>query len=344
MVTGNVRKRVGAAAAAAAAVSLAVSLAVSMAVVVTGCGKRGSGDAAGGGGTGTGLTLGFSQEGAESGWRAANTLSIQDAAKQAGVDLKFSDSEGEQQKQIDALQSYLQQRVDVVAFSPIEQKGWDTVLGKLKVAHIPVICSDRNVVTADPSLQPTFIGSDFIDEGRRAGEWLAKKTGGKADIFILEGTLGSTPAINRETGFMGAIKAYPGMKVVEKKEAKFKRDLGKQVTETFLKSPEGQGVTAVYGENDDMALGAVQALQEAGKKPGTDVVVVSIDGTRDALQAIIDGKMNCAIECNPLLGPAIMDTAKKLKAGDAVPPAVISQEALFDDPAQIKTIIGTRKY
>jgi simple sugar transport system substrate-binding protein len=134
------------------------------------------------------------------------------------------------------------------------------------------------------------------------------------------------------------------MRIVVSRNADFQRDKGKSVMEAILKSPEGAGVTAVYAENDDMALGAIQALEEAGKKPGTEVILVSVDAIREGLQAIIDGKLNCAIECNPLLGPAIMDTAKKLKAGEAVPPQIISKEELFDDPAQVKAIIGSRKY
>ncbi len=290
------------------------------------------------------LALGFSQEGAESGWRAANTLSIQQAAKDAGVDLKFSDSQGLQQNQLKALDAFAQQQVDVVALSPKEESGWEPILKKLKAAQIPVICSDRNVKVSDPSLQPTFIGSDLKEEGKRAGAWLAKRTGGTCNVVRLEGNVGGSATLDRTHGFDEAIAAFPGMKLVASKPADFQRDKGKSVMEAILKSPEGANVNAVFAENDDMALGAIQAIEEAGKKPGTDVVVVSIDGIRDALQSIIDGKLSCTIECNPLLGPAIMETAKKLKAGEAVPARVISVEALFDDPAQVKAVIGSRKY
>ena len=290
------------------------------------------------------LKVGFSQEGAESGWRAANTASIKQAADDAGVQLKFTDSQGKVQDQIKALDTFLQQRLDVVALSPKEESGWDPILKRLKRAHIPVICSDRNVKVSDPSLQPTFIGSDFVAEGHRAGDWLVKKTGGKADVVILLGSLGSTPELDRLSGFMDAVKGSPDVKVLVQREGKFERGLGKQVMEAVLKSPEGAGVTAVYAENDDMALGAIQALEEAGKKPGSDVVVVSVDGIKDALQAIVDGKLNCTIECNPLLGPAIMEAAKKLKAGDTLPARIISKEELFDDPAKVKEIINGRKY
>ena len=307
------------------------------AALAAGCGKH---DAGGDGK----LSLGFSQEGAESGWRAANTLSINEAAGPANVDLHFTDSQGVQQKQLDALDAFLQQRLDVVALSPMEAHGWDPILRKLKAANIPVICSDRTVVVSDPSLQPVFVGSDLREEGRRAGEWLVRKTNGTAKIVELEGNRGASVTADRTDGFKAGLAGHPGMQIIDTRTANFSRAEGKQVMETVLHSPEGRGVTAVYAENDDMALGAIQALADAGRKPGTDVVVISIDGIRDALQAIIAGQLNCSIECNPLLGPTIMETAKKLHAGQAVPPRVISQEALFDDPEQVRQVIGSRKY
>ncbi len=323
MVSGNVRAVVG--------------LGLWFALLASGCGKKNDGAAGD-------LSVGFSQLGAESNWRTANTLSIQQAATDAGVDLHFSDSQGIQQRQLDALDAFLQQRLDVVALAPKEELGWDGILAKLKAAHIPVIVSDRDVKVKDPTLQPIFIGSDLKEEGRRAGEWLAKKTNGTCNIVQLEGNVGGSATVDRTNGFAAAIAGYPGMKIVVSRNADFKRDKGKSVMEAILKSPEGKGVQAVYAENDDMALGAIQALEEAGRKPGTEVILVTIDAIREGLQAIIDGKLNCAIECNPLLGPAIMDTARKLKAGETVPPRIISHEALFDDPAQVKAVIASRKY
>jgi ABC-type sugar transport system substrate-binding protein len=337
MVCGNVQRGIGA--------SLAVALAVGS-LPWGGCGKKADDTTDDRGATtrGTDLSVGFSQEGAESGWRAANTLSIRQAAADAGVELHFTDSLGDTQKQLAALDVFLQQRLDVVAFSPKEATGWEPTLRKLKAAHIPVIVSDRDVTVSDPSLQPVFIGSDLKEEGRRAGAWLARKTAGHCDIVELEGNIGASVTTDRTNGFREAIAGQPNMRIIASRNADFSRAKGKEVMEAILKSPEGHGVTAVYAENDDMALGAVQALEEAGKKPGTEVVIVCIDAVRDGLQAIIDGKVNCAIECTPLLGPAIMDAARKLKAGEPVPARIISDEALFDDPAQVRAVIGSRKY
>ena len=325
-------------------ISAAAAVGLSAALLVGGCGKKDQGTtptATGGSGT---LRLGFAQEGAESGWRAANTKSIRDAATAAGVDLKFTDSQGQVQKQVQALDTFLQQRLDVVALSPKEETGWDPVLKRLKAAGVPVIVSDRNVKVADPALQPIYIGSDLKEEGRRVGEWLAKKTNGKCNIVQLEGNIGGSATLDRTAGFAEAIAKFPGMKIVVSRNADFARELGKQRMEAILKSPEGQNVDAVYAENDDMALGAVQALEQAGKRPGKDVIICAVDAIKDGLQAIVDGKINCLVECNPLLGPTIMETAKKLKAGETVPARIISKEALFDDPEQVKAILNTRQY
>ena len=312
----------------------AVVAAATLTTMLPGCGNKGSGK----------LRVGFAQEGNESGWRAANTASIREAEGPAGVELKFTDSQGQVADQVKAIQTFIQQRLDVVAFSPKEETGWDPVLRELKENHVPVICSDRNVKVSDPSLQPIYIGSDLKEEGRRAGEWLAKKMNGRAKIVQLEGNIGGSATLDRTAGFAEAIKAYPEMKIIVSRNADFARDKGKSVMESILKSDEGKPVDAVYAENDDMALGAIQALEQAGRKPGHDVTIVAVDAIKDGLQAVIDGKLNCTIECNPLLGPTIMETAKKLHAGQTVPARIISVEQLFDDPAKVKEVIGSRKY
>ena len=312
------------------------------ALVPFGCGKSGGGGTPAGGGAK--VRVGFAQEGNESAWRKANTESIQAAAAKdaATIDLKFNDSSGQMQQQIQALDTFLQQRMDVVAFSPKEEKGWDPVLKRLKAANIPVICSDRNVKAGDPSLQPIYIGSDLKDEGRRAGEWLVKRTGGTAQIVILEGNQGGTATIDRTEGFLAGIAGHDGMKVIETRNADFQRRDGKSVMESILKGDAGKRVTALYAENDDMALGAIQALEQAGRRPGTDVVIISVDAIADGLKAVADGKLNATVECNPLLGPALMDAARKLKAGQPVPARIISVEALIDDPATAKKMYDQR--
>lgn len=287
-------------------------------------------------------TLGFSQIGAESGWRTANTESIQSEAKARGVDLKFADAQQKQENQIKAIKSFIAQGVDVIAFSPVVETGWGPVLEEAKRANIPVIVSDRRPDVKD-DLYVTFIGSDFIEEGKRAADWLAKKTGGKAVIAELTGTTGSAPANDRKKGFMDELAKYPGMKVVFTQTGDFTRANGKQVMEALLKSDQGKTITALYAHNDDMALGAIQAIEEAGKKPGKDIIIVSIDGVHDAFEAMAAGKLNCTVECNPLLGPAIFDAAEKILAGEKLPKRIVQQEGVFDETVAAKEL-PNRKY
>lgn len=302
------------------------------------------------GGTGTSttpaaqeMTVGFSQIGAESAWRTAETQSIKDEAAKRGVDLKFSDAQGKQENQIKAIRSFIAQGVDVIALAPVVSTGWEPVLREAKAAKIPVILTDRSVDVTDPSLFATFIGSDFVEEGRRAGRFLAKDTGGKANIVELQGTPGAAPAIDRRKGFAEIIKQNPGMKIIKSQSGDFSRSKGKEVMESFLKSPEGKSITAVYAHNDDMAMGAIQAIEESGRKPGTDIKIVSIDGIKDALQALVDKKSNCVVECNPLLGPDVFNTAAKLKAGQTVPKHIAPKEGVFDQ-TNAAAALPTRKY
>ena len=227
------------------------------------------------------VVVGFSQIGAESGWRTANTESIKSEAAKRGIDLKFADAQQKQENQIKALRSFIAQGVDVIAFSPVVETGWEPVMREIKKAGIPVVLSDRAVKVSDDSLYVTFIGSDFVEEGRRAGNWLAKATDGKAVIAELVGTPGSAPAIDRKTGFEEVIAKYPDMKIVKSQSGDFTRAKGKEVMEAFLKSPDGKNITALFAHNDDMALGAIQAMEEAGIKPGKDILIVSIDGVRE---------------------------------------------------------------
>ena len=276
------------------------------------------------------LTMGFSQVGAESEWRTANTVSIKEAAKQAGVNLKFADAQQKQENQIKAIRSFIAQKVDVIAFSPVVETGWDPVLHEAKAAHIPVILTDRSVA-ADPSLYVTFMGSDFVEEGRRAGNWLEKFEEGKPgpiNIVELQGTVGSAPAIDRKKGFEEVISKDSRMKIIRSQTGDFTRAKGKEVMEAFLKA-EGKNINVLYAHNDDMALGAIQAIEEAGMKPGTDITIISIDGTRAAFQAMIDGKQNVVVECNPLLGPQLMSATKDLVAGKPLPKRIVTTESVY---------------
>ncbi|HEY3282903.1 MAG TPA: ABC transporter substrate-binding protein [Armatimonadota bacterium] len=324
---------------------LVLSALVGGALALSGCtgGQKKEGTTAEGGKGGKKLVVGFSQVGAESGWRTANTESIRSEASKRGIDLKFADAQQKQENQIKAIRSFIDQKVDVIMFSPVVETGWQPVLEQAKAANIPVILSDRAVKVSKPDLYRTFIGADFVEEGRRAGNWLAKRMNGKASIAELQGTPGAAPAIDRAKGFREVIAKYPGMKIIKSQSGDFTRARGKEAMEAFLRSPEGKQINALYAHNDDMALGAIQSIEAAGLKPGKDIVIVSVDGVKGAFEAMVAGKLNCTVECNPLLGPALFDAAEKIAAGKPVPKRIVSQEGVFDQ-SQAAEAIATRKY
>jgi simple sugar transport system substrate-binding protein/ribose transport system substrate-binding protein len=309
------------------------------------CGGEKEGDAGSGGTKDDGkITMGFAQVGAESGWRTANTKSIQEAATAAGIDLKFSDAQQKQENQIKAIRSYIAQKVDIIAFSPVVESGWDTVLKEAKDAKIPVILTDRAVDSKDTTLYKTFIGSDFVLEGKKAGEWLVKEYQGKTDtvnVVELQGTTGSAPANDRKAGFADVIKADPKFKVIASQTGDFTRAKGKEVMEAFLKA--NPKIDVLYAHNDDMGLGAIEAIVAAGKKPGVDIKIITVDAVKDGMTALADGKINYIVECSPLLGPQLMDLAKKVIAGETVPQRVLTEESAFT-PEQAKAALPNRKY
>lgn len=277
------------------------------------------------------IVLGFSQIGAESEWRTANTESIKAAAKEAGIELKFSDAQQKQENQIKAIRSFIAQKVDVIAFSPVVESGWDTVLREAKAAKIPVILTDRAVDSKDTSLYVTFMGSDFTEEGRKAGRWLVEKVKGKTgdvNVVELQGTVGSAPAIDRKKGFEEAIKADPRIKIIRSQTGDFTRAKGKEVMEAFLKA-EGKKINVLYAHNDDMAIGAIQAIEEAGMKPSKDITIISIDAVKGAFEAMMAGKLDVTVECSPLLGPQLMSATKDLVAGKPLPKRIVTEETIF---------------
>ena len=288
------------------------------------------------------LTVGFAQTGAESAWRTANTESLKSEAEKRGITLKFSDGQGKQENQIRAVRSFIAQRVDAILIAPIVETGWEPVLREAKRAKIPVILMDRTVKVSDDSLFVAFVGSDFAEEGRMAADWLAKHTNGKGRILELQGTPGSAPANERRRAFAEAIEKYPELKIIDSQSGDFRRSGGKEVMEAFLKK-HGRNFEIVYAHNDDMALGAVQAIEEAGLKPGTDVTIVSIDAIKEAIQAVIDGKINCTVECNPLFGPKVYDLVAKIVAGEKVPRVQYNKDELFDS-TNAAAAIGSRQY
>ena len=275
--------------------------------------------------------IGFAQTESNNPWRLAETKSFRDEAKKLGYQLVYTDAAGSAAKQVSDVQSMIAQKVDAIFLAPREEKPLAAVVKQANAAGIPVFLVDRSV---DSKLAKagqdyvTFLGSDFIKQGQRAADWLAKKTNGKATIIELEGTTGSSPANDRKTGFDNEIKKYPGMKIVASQSGDFARDTGRKVMETLLQAhPEA---TAVYAHNDEMALGAISALEAAGKKPGQDITVVSIDGEKDGVQAIIDGKLGASVESNPRFGPIALKTLQDYAAGKKIGDWVKIEDNFYD--------------
>jgi len=287
------------------------------------------------------LIVGYAQLGAESEWRAANTISIKETAKQLGVELRFLDAQQKQANQIEAVRKLIIQKVDVIGISPIVETGWDEVFQEAKDAGIPIILVDRRATVPD-DLYVSYLGSDFLEEGRNAARVMAKLVNGEAKIVELVGTIDSAPANDRYTGFREILKSYPGMKIIDSQSGDFTRARGKEVMAAFLQK-YGKRITAVYAHNDDMALGAIQAIEEYGLKPGTDIKIVSVDAARGAFEAMIAGKLNATIECNPLLGPQFFELALKVVNGKPIPKWVPSIETIFF-PEDASKILPTRKY
>lgn len=288
------------------------------------------------------LTVGFAQTGAESAWRTANTNSMKSEAERRGINLKFADGQGKQENQIRAVRSFIIQGVDIIVLAPLVETGWEPVLREAKRAKIPVIITDRTIKVTDESLYACFVGSDFAEEGRMAADWLARRTGGKGRILELQGTPGSAPANERRRAFAEAIAQYPDLQIIDSQSGDFRRAGGKEVMEAFLKK-HGRNFEVVYAHNDDMALGAIIAIEAAGLAPGKDVTIVSIDAIKEAVQAVADGTINCTVECNPLFGPKVYDLAAKLAAGEAVPRMQFNKDELFD-ATNAAAALPTRQY
>jgi simple sugar transport system substrate-binding protein len=338
---------------------ISLVLAIAMMALAVGCGsgdqaKKDDSSAKGSGSGDKQITMGFSQIGAESEWRTANTESIKQAAQDAGIKLQFSDAQQKQENQIKAIRSFIAQGVDVIAFVPIVETGWDTVLKEAKDAKIPVIIVDRDVKLSDDSLYVAKIGTDSVAEGKKVFNWIDEymqkenkvpRSGDKYNIVVLEGTVGSSVAIGRQNGFkdaMGAAADGSKYQILASQTGEFTRQKGQEVMESFLKSDRDK-IDILFAHNDDMALGAIQAIEAAGLKPGKDITIISIDSVKGMFQAMIDGKANCTVECNPLQGPLLMETAKKVLAGESVTKNVYVDEGIF--PADVAAkVLPERKY
>jgi ABC-type sugar transport system substrate-binding protein len=290
------------------------------------------------------LVIGFAQIGMESGWRGAETDSIKDTFKAgSGFDLKFSDGQQKQENQIKAIRTFIAQKVDAIGLAPVVESGWETVLQEAKDANIPVFLLDRSITKGNEGLYTSFIGSDFITEGQNVAKWLINEigTGKTANIVELEGTVGASAANDRKKGFDDAIKAEAGFKISKSQTAEFTLAKGKEVMEAFLKADKT--INVVYAHNDDMALGAIQAIEEAGLKPGTDIKVLSIDGVKGAFEAIKAGKLNVTQECNPLLGPQLKEAILDVKAGKTLEKWIKSNEDIYFGQKAIDAL-PNRKY
>ncbi len=284
------------------------------------------------------MVLCYPQLGAESDWRTANSASFKETAEKLGVKLIFSDAQQKQENQISAIRACIQQGVNAIALPPVVETGWDAVLQEVKDANIPIIIVDRSV-TADPSMYASHIGSDMVLEGKRAAAEFNKMLPNGGNILELSGTTGSGAAVGRAKGFREDLN--PNIKILDSQTGNFTRAEGKPVMEAFLKKYAGQ-IDGVFFHNDDMAIGAVEAIKAAGIKPG-DLKMVSVDGTRGGFQLMIDGWLQADVECNPLLGPQVMDLALKLMNGQEIVKEALTDESTYY-PDNAAELLPTRKY
>lgn len=284
-------------------------------------------------------TIGFSQIGSESGWRAAETTLTRNQAEERGYDLRFSDAQQRQENQIAALRTFIAQDVDAILIAPVVETGWDSILKEAQEAEIPVVLLDR-MVDSDPSLYLTAVGSNLVHEGEVAGKWLVDTVGDKdCRVVELQGTTGSSPAIDRKKGFENAIKDHANIEIVRSQTGDFTRALGKEVMESFLQAENGgKDICALYAHNDDMAVGAIQAIKEAGLKPGEDILIVSIDGVPDIFKAIAEGEANATVELTPnMAGPAFDALEAYWKDGTEPEKFIQTESKLYtkdDNPAE----------
>ena len=287
------------------------------------------------------LIVGFAQLGAESEWRVADTVSIKEAAQQLGITLKFSNAQQKQENQITAIRSFIAMKVDVIGVPPVVETGWEPVFQEAKAAGIPIILVDRRADVPE-DLYATYLGSDFVEEGRKSGREMVRLLNGKGNVVELVGTVGSAPANDRYKGFREVLKDYPDIKIIDSQSGDFIVAKGREVMEGFL-SKEGHDIQGLFAHNDDMAVGAIQAIEAYGLRPGVDIKIVSVDAARGAFEAMIAGKLNVTVECNPLLGPQFYELALKVVNGESVPKWTPSKESVYY-PANAQEILPTRKY
>ncbi len=275
------------------------------------------------------ISVGFSQTENNMPWRIAETNSLKGEIESRGMEFIHLDAESSIDKQQADIKTLIEMKVDYIVIAPRQETGLEVVLREAKEAGIPVILIDRIHAGVAGDDYVTYIASDHYDQGKRTAQWLAEETNGEAKIIELQGTIGSSPASDRSQGFGDEIQQYEDMAILEAQSANFTRAEGKKVMENMILT-HGDEITAVFAHNDEMAIGAIQALKESGKEPGEDVIFVSIDGEKDALKAIMAGELGCSVECNPLFGPYVCDVIQKLEAGQTVDTQILLEDRIFD--------------
>ena len=287
------------------------------------------------------LLLGFSQIGSESAWRVGNTNDIMQQAEKYGISLMFEDAKQKQENQIAAIRRFIAYKVDVIAFSPIVEEGWDNVLLEARNAGIPVILVDRDISTKEEGLTTCLIGADFYTEGLKAGEYLIRKADSlgleRVNIVEITGTGNSTPMRQRQAGFADAIAGDGRMHVLESIDGDFIKSRGAECMKSLLEK-YGDEIDVVYSHNDEMTLGALPVIEEAGLVPGKDIIVISIDGGQDAIDVLKEGKINCIVECTPKLGREVMETVLRLKKGETVEKTIHPEEKVFSDEQDLSNL------
>lgn len=291
------------------------------------------------------IVVGFSQVGAESDWRTANTKSMQDTFVEAnGYRLIFDDAQQKQENQITAIRNFIQQEVDYIVLAPVTETGWDTVLQEAQDAAIPVIIVDRMIDVSDDALFTAWVGSDFKLEGDKAVEWMLETQAEELKIVHLQGTIGSSAQIGRSEGLEEGVEANEGWEIIAQQTGEFTQAKGQEVMESILKQHDD--INVVYAENDNMAFGAIDAIEAAGKTVGVDgdIVVISFDATRAGLDATLEGKINYNVECNPLHGVRVDALIQQLEAGEEVDKLAYVEEMTFDATTITQDDIDAREY
>ena len=310
--------------------AIALGMILILMLALSGC--AGKQDAAG---DNASIVVGFSQLGAESSWRIANTASMEQAAKESGYSLMMENANQKQEKQIDAIRSFIAYRVDVIVFSPIVETGWDNVLTEAKQAGIPVILMDRMIETQDDSLYTAYIGADFYAEGRRAGEYLVRKADelGAGNLRIVEicGTTDSTPMRDRQRGFMDVISGDARFTVIDSVDGDFLRSKGEECMRELLGKYGTDGIDVIYSHNDGMTLGVLDVLESLDDPTVKDMILTTVDGEKEAVDALKAGRINCVVQCTPHLGPSVMKLVEDLKAGKVLSKVNHPDEGAFTD-------------